>query len=309
MLAEEVFERYVREVAGQLPVRMRADVSLEIASLLREDLRARAAASGNAADEKLARAVAADFGHPHEVADRYHPRWAIIDPSDTRNFVLSVIIGGAILFALSVPAALLSPGRSRGPEAPLLAWTGLVVAFFALRSWSRRRRPTERRWSPSRNDRDRVSAPGLFAIVAAIGICIALFAQPQRTFASITGNGHLGDWLRYDPGFRARRLPWLLAVWAAQAVMLGVVALGGRWSSPLRQLEIGLSIALVALLAWFRTGPVMAEPAADQTTRAFLAMFALLVLIDVGVKLYNRAGHLGEAKLREALGAGVGASR
>ena len=85
MLAEDVLERYVREVAGRLPVRMRTDVSLELASLLRDDLRARAEAAGRPPDEGLATDVIEAYGDPRDVAARYNPRGAIIDPSDTRS--------------------------------------------------------------------------------------------------------------------------------------------------------------------------------------------------------------------------------
>jgi DMSO/TMAO reductase YedYZ heme-binding membrane subunit len=63
-----------------------------------------------------------------------------------------------------------------------------------------------------------------------------------------------------------------------------------------------LSVATVVLLAWYSAaGTVMAEPVADATAKAFLAMFALLLVIDIGVRLYGQAGHVSPGKLHEAL--------
>lgn len=301
MRVEELLERYVREVAGQLPIRMRSDVALELASLLREELRAKADALGVEPDAKLAAEVARDFGHPNEVAARYHPRWAIIDPSDTHNFIMAVIVGGAIVFAASAPAALLSTTKTRSPEASLVWWIGVVVLFFAFRSWRRWRSPEKFRWRLKR-DPDQVSRFGMIALILLIGVSIDIFADPQRTFGSLTGNPRLGAWLQYDSGFRALRLPWLLAVWIGQAAMLAVLAIRGRWTPWLRQVEIALTGLLFVLLAWFRAaGPVMADTSADQTAKAFMATIALFLLIDLGVKIYRRAGQVGVGELRQAL--------
>jgi len=301
MRVEEVLERYVREVAGQLPIRMRSDVALELASLLREDLRAKANALGVEPDAKLAAEVARDYGHPDEVAARYHPRWAIIDPSDTHNFIMAVIVGGAIVFAASAPAALLSPAKSRGSEASLLWWIGVVVLFFAFRSWRRWRSPEKFRWRLKR-DPDQVSRLGMIALIVLIGVSIDVFADPQRTFGTLTGNPQLGSWLHYDAGFRAMRLPWVFAIWIGQAAMLAVLAIRGRWTPRLRQAEIVFSAIQFVLIGWLRAaGPVMVDPTADRTAKAFMAMVGLFLLIDVAVKIYRRAGQVDPGALRQAL--------
>jgi hypothetical protein len=300
MRVEEVLERYVREVANQLPIRMRSDVALELASLLREELRAKAETLGVEPDARLAAEVARDFGHPNEVAARYHPRWAIIDPSDTHNFLMAVIVGGAVVFALSAPAALLSTAKARGPEASLLWWIGVVAVFFAFRSWRRWRAPEKFRWRLKR-DPDQVSRMGMIALIVLIGIAMEIYSDPERTFAMLTGNGQLGAWLRYDPVFRAERMPWLFVVWIGQAAMLAVLAIRGRWTPLLRQVEIAISVLTIVLIAWFRSGAVMADATADQTAKAFMAMIGLFLLIEVAVKIYRRAGQVDPRQLREAL--------
>src|SRR5262245_27457492 len=160
MRVEELLESYVREVAGQLPVRMRSDVSLELASLLREDLQARAEAAGRAPDEAMVVDVLKAFGPPREVATRYRPTPALIDPSETRNFLMTVIVGSAILVALSVPTAILTPAKHRDVGAALVWWTGLAAAYFVWKGWMRRRNPAKHTWMPGRRDPDRVSRGG-----------------------------------------------------------------------------------------------------------------------------------------------------
>ena len=300
MRVEEVLERYVRDVANQLPIRMRSDVALELASLLREELRAKAERLGVAPDEKLAIEVVRDYGKPNEVAARYHPKWAIIDPSDTRNFLLTVIVGGAVLVAASVPAALLTPAKARGVDSLLLWWIGAAVVFFGLKSWMLRRWPDRYVWKP-KPDPDQVSRLGMIGLILLIGVAMEIYADPQRTFAMLTGNPQLGAWLQYDAGFRSQRMPWLFVVWVAQAAMLAVLAIRGRWTPLLRQVDLAIAGATIVLIAWFRSGPIMSEPTADQTARAFLAMIALFLLIGLGLKVYRGAGQVSDGELREAL--------
>jgi hypothetical protein len=296
-----MLERYVREVASQLPVRMRSDVTLELASLLREDLQAKAEAAGRAPDDQLALEVLQAFGHPRDIAARYHPRSAIIDPNDTRSFLWAVLIGSAVLVALSVPDALLAPGKSRDLGSILVWWFGVVALFFTVKGWLLRRWPRARRWSPDRNDPDRVSRVGMIALIVLIGVGIAAYSEPQRLFAWLAG-WHLPSSLDYDPGFRSLRLPWLFAVWIGQAVMLAVLAFRGRWNAPLRRAEMVLAVAVVALLTWFcADGPVMAEHVSDQFAKAFMLMIALILLIEISVKIYRQVGHLSAGKLRSAL--------
>ncbi len=87
MHANEVIEMYIDDIVRLLPRRQRGDVATELRALLSEELHARAASSGRAADEALALSLVRDYGRPNEVAARYRPPLTIIDPSDTWNFL------------------------------------------------------------------------------------------------------------------------------------------------------------------------------------------------------------------------------
>jgi hypothetical protein len=303
MRVEELLESYVREVAGQLPVRMRSDVSLELASLLREDLQARAEAAGHAPDEAMVVDVLKAFGHPREVAERYRPRPALIDPSETRNFLMTVIVGSAVLVALSVPMAILTPAKNREVGAALLWWAGLAAAWFVWKGWMRRRNPAKYAWMPGKHDPDRVSRGGTLALLAMAILGVFAFGMPHLTFGWLTHGAPLAPSLQFDPGFRVARLPWLFAVWMWQAVMLVALVVRGRWNVVLRRMDLFLTIALTVVLSWYASdGPVMLQAAPNQTVKAYMVMIALLLIIDIAVKLYRGAGQLSTIKLQGALG-------
>lgn len=71
----------------RLPVKPRNDVGYELHALLMEELRGRAADAGRLPDEAMALALSRAFGHPHDVAARYHPAGVPVIPVNaTRMF-------------------------------------------------------------------------------------------------------------------------------------------------------------------------------------------------------------------------------
>src|SRR5215469_12002924 len=155
MNAQEIIESYVTDVALHLPVMQRGDVAAELRSLLEEEL--------GQGDANAALALVRRFGRPADVAARYHPPSAVIDPSDTRAFVIAAIFG-----------ALLTPNTNRhlplsvAPETALqffLSWLGILVLVFAAKSWIGRRWPQLFQWKPSKvRDRDRADPLAQFAL-------------------------------------------------------------------------------------------------------------------------------------------------
>ena len=93
MSATEVIETYIDDTVRLLPRRQRDDVARELRSLLIEELHARARESGRPPDESLALSLVRGYGQPNEVAARYRPPWAIIDPADSTSFMRAAIIG------------------------------------------------------------------------------------------------------------------------------------------------------------------------------------------------------------------------
>ena len=100
MNATEVIEIYIGDTARLLPGSQREDVATELRSLLNEELQVRALESGRPPDESLALSLVRGYGYPNEVAARYQPPWAIIDPADSTNFMRAAIIGAGALVAI-----------------------------------------------------------------------------------------------------------------------------------------------------------------------------------------------------------------
>jgi hypothetical protein len=293
MRPDELIASYVADVAEQLPMRMRNDVALELRSLLREELQARSEAAERAPDEALTLETLHAFGHPREVAARYHSRWTIIDPGDTRTFVLAAIIGGALLVAASVPAALLQPQQPQDPRASLLGWLGVLVLFFGIKSWALHRHPGKRAWKPHPVDVHQPGRLSSLALVLLICVGIAAYGAPQWLFAQLSGGGQLPHWLDYDPAFRAARLPWLFAAWAAQGVLFLVAAIRGAWTSLMCRLNLGFSLVLLAVLIWFALpGRLFVEPVPDATAHAILWAWVVVLLLDVAMKIYREVGRV-----------------
>jgi hypothetical protein len=142
MHADDLIERYVADVARLLPRRQRADVALELRTLLLDELQERAAAAGRAADEAMARELLVGFGRPAEVAARYRPTLAIIDPADSRGFVRAAVAGVTIIWVLGLVNAL----------------RRVLVVCFAAVAWIRRRWPHRAAGSPDRQNATRSTA-------------------------------------------------------------------------------------------------------------------------------------------------------
>ena len=141
MTASDVIESYVTDVAAQLPRAQRADVAAELRSLLREEIGPSATA-----DEAVARVRA--FGKPAEVAARYHAPYAVIEPTDTRAFVLVAVVG-ALLIPSTNQRLPFSVDQNTA-STYFLAWLGALVLLFAAKSWAARRWPGQFQWKPSK---------------------------------------------------------------------------------------------------------------------------------------------------------------
>jgi len=185
MQTDAILTSYVADVAERLPTRMRGDVARELGALLGEELAAWSDATGRAPDRAMALDLLAAFGHPAQVAARYHRPWAIVDPADTRSFVLFAVAGAFFLAPV-------------GREVLGLAWLGVLLLVSAARSWLRRGREDRDAWRP----RQAIRA-GNLALVALIWVAIVAYGAPGWLFACLSGGGVLAPIFDYDPAFAA----------------------------------------------------------------------------------------------------------
>jgi hypothetical protein len=283
MHASEVIETYIDDTVRFLPRRQRVDVATELGSLLNDELQARAKQSGHAADESLALSLVRDYGRPNEVAARYHPPRAIIDPADSARFIRAAIIGAGVLIVLSAfgrrdPS---SPGHAEDlVKIGILAWLGFLVVAFGATSWIRRRWPTTALWQP--RDRDRVNRLGMALLVPIAAFVVVLYGAPLDA-----------AWATYTADFQRLRLPCLLGLLTGLVALLTFVAIQGRWSRLSRRLNIGLNAALACLILSFAVdGNIFQSSRVDPIARDVLALVALIYVPSVGVQLYGEIGRL-----------------
>lgn len=271
-----LIEFYVEDVTRQLPRKMRADVGSELRALLAEEMAGKSPQEATAALRK--------FGRPSEVAARYHPTFTLIDPADTRAFMIAALAGVVVVAMI---AALVNARYGHDMSNVLvLAWVGLLTLYFGLKSWSQRRWPTRGQWKP----RDRAVA-NRFGTAALIGIAlvgIVSYGAPDWLFGQFIPGGKLPAVLAYTDDFRNERLPWLLAAWGCQVLMLIVVLIEGRWRTLTRWIALALNIAVILILDWFRFDGAMFQNArTDAGAKSIVALAIGFMLIDTAVKIYN----------------------
>ena len=180
MNATELIEAYIDDTVRLLPRHQRADVAIELRSLLNDELNTRARDSGGQPDETLALSLVRDYGPPNEVAARYHSAWTIIAPADSRNFIRAAILGAGAIVLLSLLSRRSPPRVSGAADEVLtvgiLAWLGFLVVAFGVKSWIRRQWPATAVWKP--RDRDRVSRVGTAVLVPIASFVVVLYVRP-----------------------------------------------------------------------------------------------------------------------------------
>jgi hypothetical protein len=297
MHATEVIETYIDDTVRLLPRRQRDDVATELRSLLNEELHARAQESGRPLDESLALSLVRDYGHPNEVAARYQPPWAIIDPADSTSFMRAAIIGAGALVLLSAFSRLRPsrPGTADNlVKIGLLVWLGLLVVAFGAKNWIRRRWPAKVLWEP--RNRDRANRVGTAVVVPIATFFVVLYGAPTWVLDQISGGRFDTSWAAYTADFQRLRLPCFIGLMVGLLALLSLVAIQGRWRRLTRRINISLNMALACLILSFAVqGNIFQSSVVDQIARNVLALVAVIYVPSVGVQLYGEIGRLDRA--------------
>ncbi|MFC4588797.1 hypothetical protein [Sphaerisporangium corydalis] len=302
MNADDLVESYVSDVARLLPRKQRDDVALELRTLLRDELEAKAATAGRPADEEMARELLTGFGPPREAAARYRPHLTIIDPADSRGFLRVAGGGIAVIWLLGLLAAfqrrpvgsagdVLAVLRdwwlSVGPQ--VLWWPGLLVVCYATAAFVRRRRPESGAWKPRRGDRDRINRVGYLAAGAFFVSGTLVLIDPGRMLEYVTGGRAAPAAYQafvYDDDFFRHRAPWLLAFMVLHLAFYGVMIVRGRWNPLTRQIDIALGLTVCAILTWvLLAGDIFEARPTDQLTKTAITLIVITSLVDLSLKL------------------------
>ncbi len=284
MDVDALIDTYVQDVVQLLPRRQRDDVALELRGLVHEELQSRAASRGHALGAEIALDGLRAFGRPQEVAARYYEPWTIIPPTETRRCVFAAVVGAAVLVALSPLGS--APPQPAQLGVAILAWLGLLAAYFGIQSLAQRRSGAAKPWTPRAHDS--VSRVGSLALIALIGVGMLAYGAPGWIYSQFTHGQTLSARLDYDPAFHATRLPVLFALWGCQAILLVVLAARARWTPLLRRVDAWLEIGVALVLVWFVVaGRVFRESALNSAALNLISVVILLLAIDVGVKFYR----------------------
>lgn len=303
MNAKDWIESYVQEVATQLPRTLRNDVAFELRALLNEELQAKADEQGREADATMAAELLKAFGRPVDVAARYRPTLIIIDPADGRSFLRATVIGLVIIWSLGLVKSFSQPVASGwdllqvlshwwwGTVLPSPWWPGLLVGWYGLSAWSRRRGPQRADWKPRTGDRLQVGRTGLVMAVLGIFLGVYLLVDARRVLEVVWG-GRIApaalEALTYTDTFRQLQGPWLLGLLLLNVPLLITVIVQGRWSATLRRLETALCLLTCAAMVWtVLDGPVFITPMSDQTAKALMSLIVVLTLIGLGFRWWR----------------------
>lgn len=291
MNPNDVIETYVAEVMRRLPAKERNEIGLELHDLLAEMLAERAHAAGRPADDAMVLAMLKDFGTPTDIAERYHPPGTVIIPAaQTRSFAVVAIGGVALQWALTLPAAF-------GGQ-PLVAWwfswglgafwwPGLMVMSTLVAAGARHFGWWKPVWRPRLVDPDRVNRPvmliGLVWFVLGVALMVALpWIAPKLP-------GPLAQVFAFDEGFLSQRAWPVLLLWGASFALEVAAYVQGRWSTSTRRWGVVFSVAWIALLVWWiGAGAMFQAKATDDGARGALALVVLIIVVDLGCRLYRR---------------------
>lgn len=303
MNANEVIDSYVTDVALQLPRKQRNDVAFELRALIGEGLQDKADAAGRAVDAAMAIEFLRDFGRPAEVAARYRPTLTIIDPADGRKFLLTTVIGMAIIWALGLLQVFLQPDGAGGLLGRLgqwlggtvvgsLWWPGMLVVCFGAAAWTRRRRPQTSEWKPRSDDLEPGSRAGMAMGLVGIVFGIFVLIDPRWVLDFFWGGRAAPaayQALTYTDAFLQWQGPCVLVLLLLNIPIFIAVIARGRWSPALRRTSDISSLVLCAVLAWIvLDGPVLAAPSGDKMCKFLLVLIIAFTLIGMGIKRYRR---------------------
>lgn len=311
MTPAQIIESYVVDVARHLPGRMRADVAAELRELLTESLHERFA---GAPGTEQALEVVREFGQPAEVAARYAPPFALIDPTDTRLFITLAIIGSAVVGVAR--QLVLALDASKFDTAGTAEYLVGLFLFFAIRGWIYRADPQKRpAWRPAPVT---TAAPSRVEIAFSVlfsAVFVTIYLAPGAVLDFVTGGSIGGSDVIYTDSFRHwTRISWIPLLLFINVAIQATVALRGRWTTRLRLADIFTQIILVLQVGWHLAyGEIFADPAIERVASVVAATVALIWAIEVGVKIYRFMGAIPSpevtARLQDAHEKGLNAVR
>jgi len=311
MNANELIERYVHEVGQHLPRKMRADIQLELRSLLLDSLEEQSAGSGIEPTTKMTAEMLRAFGKPETIAARYRPEQYLIGPQLFPIYKLVMTVVLVVISVLHVAGLLFMLLRGETAVFGQSAWNwftgffqaavfnaGVVTLIFAaiertqVINWATEA-SKESDWDPLSlppiEDPDRINRFELrFGMIWTAAFLILFNFYPQWIGVATITNGEPGFFPFFAPAF-AVHVPWLTLIWTLELMLKSVVLAQGRWTTITRWLELGLVPLTIFVLNRIRTGGEIFTIAGLTTAaRLILAVVIVIVVLDGLYLLYKQ---------------------
>lgn len=298
-------DRYVAEVGRMLPAATRADVELEMRSLIEEEVDARSGPTGDRGRDEIVLDVLRTFGHPQKMAARYGAQQYLIGPALYPTFLTVLRIVLAVFLGLNLLALTIAIGveqeRPNLAEAfgdlinSLIQGGGMVVLVFALIERFNRAALDKAfasggwdpRSLPEAEDKDRVkigeTIAGIAFTIAAL-LVINLYLD-QLGFYFAPGEG-VRRFAVFSPEFR-QYVPLLTLWWGLDLVLNVVLLLRGRWATWLRWAHLAVQAVGAVVLVRMLTGPALAAwPPVEPAFRITVSIILAVTLFEAGKSVF-----------------------
>lgn len=308
MEAKELIERYVHEVGQHLPANMRADIVLELRSLLQDNLDEMAADMDQEPTVKMAAAMLKEFGRPEEIAARYRPERYLIGPQLFPIYRQVLVIVFLVVSALHVAGLVLALLNSQmaifGTDGwswlgnyvqSVLTSAGVVTLVFAIveytqdMSW---KQPEEAGWDPMSlpavKDGERVNRlETAFSMMWSVAFIILFNFYRHWIVVIIPAGGETQRIPLLAPEFAAF-VPWLTLSWGLELALKSVVLLRGRWTRLTRCLELALVPLDIYIINLMRQAEeLLTIPGLTEVVQVGLAFVIVILVLDGLYKLYR----------------------
>jgi hypothetical protein len=309
MEANEMIDRYVHEVGQHLPNKARADIEMELRSLLLDMLDGQ---SDKRPTPKMAAAMLRDFGHPEEIAARYRSEEYLIGPNlfPTYTAIIKIalsIIGVLHLLGLGFVlwqndgAAFIDQALSfifSYGQAAIISF-GIITLVFAVieRTVGETLTMPEqaKTWDPFQlppvKDPDRVNRGEMV-----VGIIFLLaFVSWLNFFPDWFGGADFGDnELGIFTLFTAeslRLIPLFSAALLLDVMLKTGVVLQGRWYRPVRWLELLVDgFGLYVMYRFFILEAIVVVPFLNVVAKIVVAIILIVGIWELAVKLFRLLG-------------------
>lgn len=293
MNSQELIDSYVHEVGQQLPRKLRADIELELRSLLAD------AVEDREDEETAVIEFLRELGPPSQFAAQYLPKQYLIGPELFPLFKLVGTIVFSVITVVTAASIAVFLARFGLPENFLSWWGGemgeymrniifvfgmITLIFAVLERNGAGKEVKTGEWDPTTlrpvKDPSRIDRAGLIGSI--VGALFTLWVLSE-----------LPGWIGTEGGglFTAAYLvhiPWLVASSIAEIVLYGSVLINGRWTQPLRIGQFGVKLFDIVVVYRIVNGAALLNTELlNSLVKGALTIALVVMIIELTYRVYR----------------------